>query len=147
MKVKMLVLSLLTAVICSADYVLPVTPEWKAYNIVYETIPDAVRLRVKTDGGKFWGHIAHSFPGGKADQYLQVVVGHMESASASPMCGNASRNGGAFGRLYTGYNTFKMPAHAQRGSFVLTLSMMGIRTAEVGPWCDSQIFFQFQRDF
>lgn len=136
MKAKMLVLSLLTAALCSADYVLPVTPKWKAYDIVYETVPDAVRLRVKTNGGKFWGHIAHSFPGGKADQYLQVSVGHMESATATPMCGNASKNGGAFGRLYTGYNTFKMPAHAQRGSFVLTLSMMGIRTAEVGPWCD-----------
>ena len=137
MKPKMFLLSLLSAVVVSAaDYVLPVTADWKSYDIVQENIPGAVRLRVKTNKNKFWGHIAHSYPKCVEGQFLQVTLGEMESSTAAPMCGNSSRNGGAFGRLYTGYNTFAIPKHAQRDSFMLTLSMMGIRTAEVGPWCD-----------
>ncbi|MBQ9771360.1 MAG: hypothetical protein IJW23_06000, partial [Lentisphaeria bacterium] len=138
MKPQVFLFSLLSAaLVTAADYVLPVSDKWKSYDIVQESTPDAVRLRVKTNKNKFWGHIAHSFPKVTADQYLQVVVGEMESATANPQCGNASRNGGAFGRLYTGYNTFKMPNHAlNRNGFVLTLALNGIRNADVGPWCD-----------
>lgn len=129
-------LLILSAIAVAGDYVVPVTSEWKAYDVVYENVSGGVRTRVKNRGSKFWGHIAVSFPKGNANQYLQVVVGDMESATADPQCGNASKNGGAFGRLYTGYNTFKMPAHAIRNSFVLTLAIKGIRNTEVGPWCD-----------
>ena len=129
-------MSLMSVISFAEDFVLPVSSQWKAYDVVFENIPEGVRLRVKTKGNKFWGHIGHTFPKGEADQYLQVVAGEMESSTAAPQCGNASRNGGAFGRVYTGYNTFKMPAHALRNHFMLTLSLMGTRNAEVGPWCD-----------
>ncbi len=120
----------------AADYVVPVNHEWKTYDVVTENAASNLRLRVRRNGGKFWGHILKSFPKGEDGQYLQVVLGNMESSAAAPQCGNASRNGGAFGRLYSGYNTFAMPAHAKKGNFALTLSLMGVRTEDVGPWCD-----------
>ena len=99
MKPKMFLLSLLSAaVVSAADFVLPVTADWKSYDIVQENIPGAVRLRVKTNKNKFWGHIAHSYPKCVEGQFLQVTLGEMESSTAAPMCGNSSRNGGAFGR-------------------------------------------------
>ena len=78
MKPQVFLFSLLSAaLVTAADYVLPVSDKWKSYDIIQESTPDAVRLRVKTNKNKFWGHIAHSFPKVTADQYLQVVVGEM----------------------------------------------------------------------
>ena len=111
--------------------------KWRHNSAASELVDDALRVRVQTLPRGAWGSIGNYIKGYSTKHYIQIKLGEMESASVAPRAANSSSNGGQFGFIYTGVNTFKVPPHAAR-NFYLALMMLGNRQEKVGPWIDFQ---------
>ena len=124
---------------CIADDVVTAKDlqKWRHSSVTSELAGDSLRARVQTLPRGAWGTIGNYIKGYSTNHFLQIKLGEMESASVAPGAANSSTNGGRFGNIYSGVNTFRIPKHAAK-TFYLALTLLGDRREKVGPWIDFQ---------
>lgn len=109
--------------------------QWQWQDTAFEMVNGRLRVRVPTVPQKTQGTFGQDVPAVPADCYLQVLMGDMESSSATPWVGDARVRGKPLGTLLTGWNTFSLAHHAGR-PLCLLFGQKGSPREATGPWVD-----------
>jgi hypothetical protein len=115
---------------------------WRCINSSAENYQGKLRLREtgKKSHGTIYHYIRYDQKAKPPYQYLQIKCGLFENPLNGAQASNVSTGGGAFGKLFTGWNTYDLATFkslaGKKGAFALSFTIFGPRGAKPGGWFD-----------